>query len=193
MLLSPFFTHSIFTSIIINFSFFILFLSLIFSINSLLYSDEVISSNYTRTLLQASISNIPNCIITGVITVVIMRLLKHFHFFPRSIGTLLSDLTDIVTLYKYIRQILIQTRKRIIFYFLFTFIFTSFFWYYLTVFVIIFSKIKLNWIISSFISIFFISLVDIFYCLLISLTRVLSLNTKSRRLYNISLFLKQLY
>lgn len=193
LLLSPFFARSIFISIGINFSFFILFLSLIFSINSLFYSDEVISANYSKTLLEASISNIPNCIISGVITVVIMRLLKHFRFFPRSIGTLLSDLTDIVTLYKYIRQILLQTRKRITFYFLFTFIFTSFFWYYLTIFVIIFSKIKLNWFISSCISILFISLVDILYCLLISLTRVLSLKTKSRRLYNISLFLKQLY
>ena len=108
LLLSPFFARSIFISIGINFSFFILFLSLIFSINSLFYSDEVISANYSKTLLEASISNFPNCIISGVITVVIMRLLKHFRFsrdqlelfFPISLLLLLYTNTFVKSSFK---------------------------------------------------------------------------------------------
>ena len=193
LLLSPFFGNTLFISMGINFSFFFLYLSLCFAFNGLFYTDSLIIKNYNKTVFTSIPHNLGKSFFSAILTVVIVRIIKAFNLFPQSIETLLLEIGNNEILNKYVIEVLKRTRNKIVIYLTIMFSLTLFFWYYLSIFCIIYSSIQIKWLIGGLISIVFIRVIDIVYCLLISILRIASIRCKSSCVYNIHLLLMKIY
>lgn len=106
---------------------------------------------------------------------------------------LLLEIGDQNILYYFVSELFKKERLKIIIYLLFNSSITFFLWYYVTVFCEIFYSIQIHWIIGGIVSILLILVLDITFCIFLSILRVSSIKCKLINLYNSKLFFKRIY
>jgi len=180
-----------FTHFFLSFSFYIFEILLDITINSLLFSDDVISQKYYNNgkllFITENILSIASNIVSSFILSVTEKLMNQ-NLVLDNITKEIKDLKDYYTIFgKLIRYFRIRL---IIFYSILLFI-GLFCVYYLLIFCAIYHKIQknlfVNYVIGSLWSLGF----TVFICLLVTITRKLSINIRNKRLYIISKFIDE--
>ena len=179
---SPFHLRSL------NISLFFLHLSIIFTLNGLFYTDQIISEKYHNNGLSL-LTNFFKSFLSSLINVVIFSILNKLSDYIGKLYTLLNEYNDyniytIIT-YKFIQKM----KKQFIIYFIIIILLTLLFLYYITLFCIIYKGSQKSWIEGAFISFLISNIFEIILCLLATTLRKISLTRKNQLLYNIYLFI----
>ena len=172
----------------LNISLFILYLSIIFILNPLFYTDEIISEKYHNNGLSL-VTNLFRSVLSSLINMIIFSLLNQLSNYIGQLYTLLNEYTDydiytIIT-YKFFKKL----RKKFIIYFVTVISLTILFLYYSSLFCIIYKGSQKSWIEGALTSILISNIVEINLCLIAAILRKYSLIKKDINLYNIYLFL----
>ena len=172
----------------LNISLFILYLSIIFILNALFYTDEIISEKYHNNGLSL-VTNLFRSVLSSLINMIIFSLLNQLSNYIGQLYTLLNEYTDydiytIIT-YKFFKKL----RKKFIIYFVTVISLTILFLYYSSLFCIIYKGSQKSWIEGALTSILISNIVEINLCLIAAILRKYSLIKKDINLYNIYLFL----
>ena len=161
------------------------------TINSLLFSDDVISQKYYDNgelkLLTTNILSITSNIISNFILFLTEKLIDYYDILI-DISKEIKNNNDF---YKIFIKISCLIQFKIILFFIFVFIVGIFCTYYLFIFCAIYKKIQknlfINYIIGSMWSLAF----TVGICLIITIIRKIALSKKGKRLYLISRFIDE--
>ena len=170
----------------ISISVYILSMALDFTMNSVLFSDDVVSDNYhnegNMSFLTSMLLSILSNLISAIISFIFVYLSKYALYFEAVDEEKLNDVDYILICSK----ILHYMKRKLTLYFIISFLFIVVFWYYVTVFCIIYHNNQVNWIIDCITGIVMSLLYTLGIATLVSTIRCIALQTNSANLYNIS-------
>ena len=166
-------------------------MALDFTMNSVLFSDDVVSDNYhnegNMSFLTSMLLSILSNLISAIISFIFVYLSKYALYFEAVDEEKLNDVDYIVICSK----ILHYMKRKLTVYFIISFLFILAFWYYVTLFCIIYHNNQVNWIIDCITGIVMSLLYTLGISTLVSTIRLISLQTNSVFLYNISNYLNK--
>ena len=173
----------------ITFSLYLFDLFLDLTINSLLFSDDVISQKYYNNgelrLLTTNILSITSNVISSFLLYLIGKLINYYDL----LETINHEIKNKKKYYQILIKISYRIELKIIIFFLILFLIGIFCTYYLFVFCAIYKMIQknlfINYIIGSFWSLGFTTGI----CLIVTILRKIALKKKIKRLYLISKFI----
>ncbi len=172
-------------------SLYIFSMALDFTMNSLLFSDDVVSSNYhsegKMSFLTSTLLSMASNVISILISFIFVHLSQYTIYFEALDQETLND----ESYCKICSKILRYMKMKLIFYFLLSLIFIVVFWYYVTLFCIIYHNNQVNWIIDCVTGIGMSLLYTLGIATLISTIRYISLRINSSNLYNVGIYFNQ--
>ena len=186
-----FFFRNEFTHFSLSFSFYVFEILLDITINSLLFTDDVISEKYFNNgellLITENMLSISSNIISYFILLLTEKLINQNLVYDN----ITKEIKDSKNYYKIFAKLTCCLRLKLtIFYSILLFI-GLFCTYYLFIFCAIFHKIQknlfVNYILSSLWSLGF----TVFICLFVTITRKISINKRNKKLYIISKFIDE--
>ena len=180
-------------SIGINLSLFFISISLCFILNIILYTDQRIINAYKFKEQNEFYISLTKALFSSILSEILIKLVKTFHQYNRLFYTVLLSITDNKLENKTQYQIIKRIKREIILFIITLLIVHLLLWYYATIFCIIYNGIQFNWCSGGALSIYFLLVIDIFYCLLLTVCRYIGLKCKSKAFYNIELFFSKLY
>ena len=161
-------------------------MSLDFTMNSLLFSDDVVSDNYHNegdmNFLTSMLLSILSNLISTVISVLFVYLSQYTMYFEAIDEEKLKEEEYM----KICSKILHYMKKKLLMYFIVSFILIVSFWYYVTLFCIVYHNNQVNWIVDCVTGISMSLLYTLGLAFVISTIRCIGLYTNSSNLYNIS-------
>jgi hypothetical protein len=182
---------SYFEIININLIVYLTHLEIMFSINGILYLIPQISKDYygqlkfTVSLLYSFFS--------FILGMLIYKFLKSIILFSPIMETFVYEMKNNKSLTILAGNYLNHIKIKLFIFLVINFFVTVFFWYYMTVFCIIYRYSQEKWFLRGWISFFYTFLYCLFFSFLFTLFRLSAFDLKSRNLYNISLFIRQLF
>ena len=182
---------SYFEIININLIVYLTHLEIMFSINGILYLIPQISKDYygqlkfTVSLLYSFFS--------FILGMLIYKFLKSIVLFSPIMETFVYEMKNNKSLTILTGHYLKCVKIKLFIFLVINFFVTVFFWYYMTVFCIIYRYSQEKWFLRGWISFFYTFLYCLFFSFLFTLFRFSAFDLKSRNLYNISLFIRQLF
>ena len=175
-----------FDIISISISLYILSMALDFTMNSLLFSDDVVSDNYHNegdmSFLTSTLLSIISNVISSIISIIFVSLTNFVIYFEALDEEHLNEDVYIVLC----NRILHYTQRKLVLYFILEFIFFIFFWYYVTLFCIVYHNNQVNWIVDCITGIGISLLYSFGVAFIISTLRYISLKWNIQKLYNVS-------
>ena len=183
LILFTFFNDNDYNSYIIKISFFFISFALYLTVNVLFFNDSTMHKIYLNEGKYNFIYQIPSILYTTVISAIINYIIKNLSLTEKNILELRYEKKNInKKLIKVLKCISIKFG----FFYLFTFILLVFFWFYLSCFCAVYINsqkyIITDALISFGLSLLYPFLFNIISCIL----RMLSLNHKTKCIYNIS-------
>ena len=179
-------------SIAIHISSYLLEIALDFTLNAMLFTDDVITKRYERgggvdmmtTLLLSFISNL----ISSVIGMLVSKLSE----FAMQLEMIKAEIKD-EKVYQDLNMRMYKKiiRIRLIFYFVLQFIVLIFCFYYVTIFCTVYRGSQVNWLIDCITGIGISLAISIGISFLIALLRYLSLRCKAKRVFLCSKYVKR--
>lgn len=170
----------------IIYSLFILYISVCFPLNQLLFTDDIIIDSYNKVSLLFSFITL-KLIFTILFTIIILSIIKQISFFPRIYHWF------ILKTYQYNKNNLKLIRSfqgikfHITFYIIIVFINNIFFWYSASLFCIVYSRIQIKWVIESFICILILIVLDLLICIILATIRIVGIKHKCKGIINFEL------
>ena len=180
-----------FDLITLNLSVYILSFGLDFTLNALLFSDDVISkthknqgkSDYTVTFMLSLLSNL----IGNVLSSAFIRLTA-FNFAYEEISQEIKNKEDFLSnCTKIIRVI----NRKIVLYYILEIILLLFFIYYDTIFCILYHCSQMNWFIDCITGVVLSLIYSVGISIMIAMLRYCSLHCRYRALYNVSRYINK--
>ena len=173
----------------ISMSLYIFCLSLDFTINSMLFSDDVISRNYHSGgnmdyIVSFTLSVLSN-VIGSIVSIIFVKLAAHSEYY-NEIEDEIQNQTEYI---KICKEIITSNKIRLYWYYVLEIIFFLFFWYYITIFCIVYRCSQMKWFFDCLNGI----IVDIFYIAILSLCatfiRSISIFIHSKKMYYLARYL----
>ena len=155
----------------------------LFTINTLLYNDKMISHKYI-------IGNQIDYLFYFII--LIFNIFKSSFNYSKNFEFLFNENDNSLNYLFLIKKSLKNLKIKIIIYIIIQYIFCILIFYYFTIFCFIYENNQIDWFIQGWYSVMIIILHKFFLSLIVSITRKLSLIFHSIKLYNISLFIYNL-
>ena len=177
----------------INILVLLFYLGLTFTINGLFFTSDTLAENYNNQGNISFLIDILRSIYSFLISTILLFIVQFLTSYAPIIDTIFLEIYDEERLKVLVRNALTLVKRKIIIFIVLDFILLILFWYYCITFCIIYSSCQLSWIKSGLTSIVLSLLVSILVCLFISIFRKIGLKWKSKRCYNISLFITKLY
>ena len=129
-------------------SLYIFSMALNFTMNSLLFSDDVVSQNYHSEGRMSFLTTTLLSILSNVISIIISFIFVHLSQYTIYFEAIDEETLNDESYCKICSKILKYMKMKLIFYFLLSLIFILAFWYYVTLFCIIYHNNQVNWIID---------------------------------------------
>ena len=160
-----------------------------FTFNSILFTDDVISStyhnggqmNYALTLGLSVISNV----LGSIVSFFFVRLSLHSQFFE----TIEKEVKEEVDYLKLCKEVYKKIRIRLGVFYTMIFVFFLFFWYYVTIFCIVYKGSQKFWLKDCVNGIFFEFLFVASVSVIASVLRSFALSTQSKNMYYVARYL----
>ena len=170
----------------LNISLYLFMIPLEFTMNSLLFTDDVISQNYKNggkmSFTTSWILSFVSGLLTSIVGFAFVRLSKVAPYFEVIDKEIKDEKTYMIMCRKVMRKI----RVRIVVYYVLEIIFVIAFCYYITIFCTVYHNNQMKWLMDCFMGI----ISDLFFTLILSITctiiRYIGIKTQSEKLYNIS-------
>ena len=191
ILLRCFYTKSKYELVSLNLCYFLFYLCLLFYINALLYTNDMILKTYYNTL--SKIEYFLHCLYSIQITFLIMKVITYFKYSFRLFDMLVIEIKEYLILGDYLSKGLHKEKFRITIFYLSAIVFTLYILYYLTIFCFVYNFIQLNWFIIGWVSLGVSFTGNIIYSFLFSLLKLIATRYKNEQLYNILLYLHKVY
>ena len=171
---------------VLNISLYLFMLSLEFAMNSLLFTDDVISQNYQNgghmSFATSFILSFISRLLTSIVGFSFVRLSKFAPYFE----VVDKEIKDEKNFMLMCRKILRTIRVRIIMYYVLEILFVIAFLYYITIFCIVYHNNQMKWLTDCVMGI----MSDLFFTLILSIgctiVRFIGIKTQSKNLYNIA-------
>ena len=171
---------------VLNISLYLFMLSLEFSMNSLLFTNDVISQNYQNgghmSFATSFLLSFFAKLLTAIVGFAFVRLSKFTPYFE----VVDKEIKDKKTFMIMCRRILSAIHVRIIVYYILEILFVISLLYYITIFCIVYHNNQMKWLTDCVMGI----MSDLFFTLILSIgctiVRYIGIKTQSEKLYNIS-------
>ena len=172
----------------LNISLFILNLSLVFLLNGLFYTDQIISEKYHNNGLSL-LTNILRSVLSSIISLFIFSTLNKISDYSAKLYSLLHEYND-QSIYSIITfKFFSKLTKRFFIYFIIVLLLSFSFLYYITLFCSLYKGSQKSWIQGALTSILISNIGEIMLCLITAMFRIISLVKENEYLYNIYLFI----
>ena len=163
----------------------------LFTINTLLYNDRMISHKYIIGNKIDYLFLIINSFRVYFVIFIFNLIISSFNY-SKYFDILFSE-NDYPLIYQpLIEKSFKKFKFRVIIYFIIQYIFCILIWYYVTIFCFIYNNNQIDWFIEGWFTFILLILFTLFISFIICLIRKLSLKLHSMKLYNISLFINNI-
>ena len=173
----------------LTFSFYLFEILLDITINSLLFSDDVISQKYYNSgellLITSNILSISSNIISYIILLFAEKLIDQNLIFEK----INKEIKNKYKYYKIFLKISWFLKLKILIFYFFLFFIGLFCTYYLFIFCSIYKNIQKNLAINYIIGTLWSFCFSIFICIFVTITRKISIKKRIKKLYLISQFI----
>ena len=171
---------------------YILSLLIDFTLNSLVYTDEIVSQKYKN---EGKLAFITSFILGGIanfITFLIMKIIRKFLNYSFAFEHISISIKNELKYYKSVKRILKIVKKRFCYYFFIELISLSCCGYYLYIFCNIYKKSQFSLVINYFMGLAESLLISLIITFFVTLLRAISLKVKSKGTYYSSRYLSEL-
>ena len=174
----------------LHLSVFVFNLTLSFSLNGLFFSDDEISKKYKGelTYIATLLRSIYSCVL-GVVLLQIVQVLMNYSL---MLNTLLVEIKEKTTLLFFLNKFLKKVRFKIILIFSIEIVLIIVFWYYMITFCAVYHGSQIEWFKGGWTSFLITILTSFGISFAICILRYCGLTYKSSKVYNCSIYLKQL-
>lgn len=128
--------------------------------------------------------------ILGFLTITVIRRILSF---SQLFESLILEIKDESLLNQMKKRTVRKIRTKQILFLVISLIFMVAFWYYVIIFCIIYRKNQYKWFKDGWISIIISFIISFFFCINITLCRLLGIHYYSKKMYNLSLLLLKVY
>ena len=169
---------------------FLSYLEIMFSIEGFLYTTSQISKDYHNQLkIKTHVLYSFYCFLLGNL---VLRFLKYMIEFSKTLGTYVEELKIHNVLVKRTMKYLKILKIKFFVMLFINFFILLFFWYYMTIFCYIYHFSQIKWFIRGWVSFIFYFIYCLIFSFIFTVFRYFGLYTKNQKLYNLSLYIKQL-
>ena len=190
-LIATFFFPDPYSVYSITIPFYILCLLFDFTINALLYTDDIVSQKYVNGGKLGYFTSIVLSAISNLITFLFMKYLGKLIRYSFAFELMKEEKNEKDYL-NYVNRLLKIVKRRLILYFIIEIILTFLCCYYLYIFCAIYQKSQISLVINYFIGLLLSLGISFIISLIVTLLRIISLKCKIKNLYYSSRFLIEL-
>ena len=191
-LLSTIFFPEPFSVYTITLPFYVLMLLIDFTLNALVYTDDIVSQKYSNNGKLAFITSTLLGGICNIITYFIMKLLYKLINYSIAFETMQKEIKIDDVYFGFSKVILDIVRKRLIIYFVIEIIISLCCGYYLYIFCSVYEQSQMSLFINYLYGIGISLILSIGITLIVTIIRLISIKIKSRNLYYTSRYLSNL-
>ena len=191
LLFRSIFIKSKYELVSLNICYFLFFLGLLFTINTVFYNDDLILK---KLFDIATISDIFfRMLLAMIVTFVIMKIISYFKYYAPFFDMLEIEVKDCDVLGEHIRKRINDIKCKMITFYSLIVLCSFFFLYYLTIFCIVYKTQQMSWFISAWLSLAIYFALCFVYAILFSVLKVLALKYQLKWVYNFLLYIKSSY
>ena len=191
-LLSTIFFPEPFSVISITLPFYVLMLLIDFTLNALVYTDDIVSQKYSNNGKLALITSTLLSGICNIITYYIMKLIHKLINYSIAFETMQKEIKIDDVYFGFSKVILDIVKKRLIIYFTLEIIISICCGYYLYIFCVVYEKSQVSLFINYLYGMIISLIFSVAITLIVTIIRMIAIKIKSRNLYYSSRYLSNL-
>ena len=191
-LLATIFFPEPFSIITITLPFYVLMLLIDFTLNALVYTDDIVSQKYSNNGKLDFLTSILLSGICNIITYFIMKLLHKLINYSIAFETIQKEIKIIDDYFRITKILLNVVKIRLIIYFIIEIIISFCCGYYLYIFCVVYEKSQVSLFINYLYGMVISLILSIAITLIVTIIRLISIKIKSRNLYYSSRYLSNL-
>ena len=189
-LLATIFFPEPFSIITITLPFYVLMLLIDFTLNALVYTDDIVSQKYSN---NGKLDFLTSILLSGnIITYFIMKLLHKLINYSIAFETIQKEIKIIDDYFRITKILLNVVKIRLIIYFIIEIIISFCCGYYLYIFCVVYEKSQVSLFINYLYGMVISLILSIAITLIVTIIRLISIKIKSRNLYYSSRYLSNL-
>ena len=162
-----------------------------FTMNALLFSDDVISQKYHNNGSLSFTTTFLLTVISNILSYIVSSILGRLTNFPMVLELMIDNAKNKKHFFMKSRRLICIIKIKLYIYYVMLFIILIFCLYYNDVFCGVYSGSQRNWFMNSITSVGISLISSLGLCIIISVTRYIGIKCKSEKMYNFSLYLNK--